>query len=458
METYSADPVRSFNVGGADSAAALSRCLAFLIPLIVGVYWPIYAANESVAILILRPAVFGVSILLALLWNKPPVSWAESRLAGTLAAVCLILLAPALTATIVSRALTDWVKFVVLCLISLLVCRALRHEPTARAFGVSLIVAGVLAGVLIVFTYVRLMGVVMPTYESARGFKGIAQQANVPLNAVPFAAIFAYMSGMCLIRPGRALWLLGAVLLIVSTVLTGSRAPMAIMLASAFALLILNGMLSSRLPVRVLAWFSVIGVVTLVAFKLHGVTFKQMSDVTEGRWDLWSVAWRKFLERPVLGYGFESWRDDMVSRLPGDYAMTSQIAISIAGGFHNEYLTMLAEQGLIGFIAIISFFALLLRCSWKLAFRTSATWRNGQWALFGCLFLMLRAGVEAPGLFGYFQEPADYLAFLFVAIVLSRFSVEEDCLRATRRAALAHLPAVTPRAEPRRFEPTCAGV
>src|SRR5258708_1080335 len=120
----------------ADSAARLSRALAFLIPLVVGAYWPIYAANESLAIAMLRPAAVGASILLGLLWNKPPLSQAESRLACASAFMCMVLLAPALSATIASRALTDLLKLAVLCLIAWLVCRALRHQPTARAFGV----------------------------------------------------------------------------------------------------------------------------------------------------------------------------------------------------------------------------------------------------------------------------------------------------------------------------------
>jgi len=159
-----------------------------------------------------------------------------------------------------------------------------------------------------------------------------------------------------------------------------------------------------------------------------------MSAATEGRWDLWSVAWQKFLERPMLGYGFESWRDDLASRLPGVYEFTSQFESSdFAGGYHNEYLTLLAEQGLIGFFPVMAFFLFLLWCSAKLAFGNWVTWAHGQWALLGCLFLIVRAAFEMPGLFGYGQEPADYLAFLFVGIVCSRFSVEEDYLRSAQR-------------------------
>ena len=33
---------------------------------------------------------------------------------------------------------------------------------------------------------------------------------------------------------------------------------------------------------------------------------------SEGRSHLWSVGIQKFTERPLFGYGYESWRDDLV--------------------------------------------------------------------------------------------------------------------------------------------------
>jgi hypothetical protein len=43
--------------------------------------------------------------------------------------------------------------------------------------------------------------------------------------------------------------------------------------------------------------------------------------------------------------------------------------------------------------------------------------------------------VEVPGLFGYANDPADYLAYCFVAVVVSRMSLHED----GRRLALSRL-------------------
>jgi O-antigen ligase len=144
---------------------------------------------------------------------------------------------------------------------------------------------------------------------------------------------------------------------------------------------------------------------------------------------LWSVGLQKFVERPLFGYGLESWRDDLVSRLPGEYGLTYELAKGFGGGYHNEYISVLAEEGLIGAFGAALIVWLLLRSSWLLAFRRWAALPENEWPLFATIFLLLRANFELPGLFGDGRDPADYLAYLLLAVVLSRFSVEEDYAR-----------------------------
>jgi len=427
-------PPRAPQNPSAWSASLLSQGIGFLIPLIIGVYWPTFSVNQGLAASILRPGVLGFSLLLAIMWSGVRITWAETHLLRILAAVCVVVLIPTLTATIVSRALSDWTKLVALSLIALLLCRGLRHPPTARAFGLSLIVAALLSVGLILYVYERELGMTMPTYTAVRVLKGLAQRGGAPLNAIAFTAVFAYTCGMCLLPGGRLLWALGFGVFVVSFALTGSRAPLGIAAGSVVVLLIFNAAISRHLIFRVLAWLGVALLAVALVVGFRSLTTKQLSDFTEGRWDLWSVAWQKFTERPITGYGYESWQDDLSSRVPGDYQMTGLLS-NFAGGYHNEYLTLLSEQGIVGFLAGTSFCFFLLRRSSQLAFRKSTSWHNGQWAFFGCLFLLFRAAVESPGLFGYGQDPADFLAFVFVGIVLSRFSVEEEHLRRLREVA-----------------------
>ncbi len=424
---------RDPHAGPAWRASILSQGLGLTIPLILGLYWPLFAANASLASNILRPGMLGLSAMLAIMWSGAKLTWAETHLLKILALVCVVILIPTLLATDVSRALQDWTKLVVLSLIALLLCRGLRHPPTARALGFSLIAAALIAAGLTLYVYVGQMGFTLPTYTAVRIFKGVAQRSGVSLNSVAFTAVFSYICGMSLLPAKRLLALLGVGILGVTSAFTGSRAPLAVMAAAAAILLVFNGAGSKRLMFRVLAWLSIALTATTLVLGSQELTFKQMSDFTEGRWDLWYVASQKFAERPLTGFGYESWRDDITSRLPGDHQRITGGLVYFEGGYHNEYLTLLAEQGILGFAAVGSFFLFLLNRSFRLAFRAPVTWHNRQWALFGCLFLLLRATVEIPGLFGYGQEPADFLAFLFVAIVFSRFSVEEDHLRGLRQ-------------------------
>jgi O-antigen ligase len=124
----------------------------------------------------------------------------------------------------------------------------------------------------------------------------------------------------------------------------------------------------------------------------------------------------------------------------GEYFHTSKSIIS-DGAYHNQYITLLAEEGLVGFVPAMAIVWMLLRCCRWLAWRTSIPAINRYMILLGCLFLLLRATVEVPGLFGFANDPADYLAYCFVAVVVSRMSLHEDGrLTLSRLASEARFP------------------
>lgn len=406
--------------------ATFSQLLAVVIPACLALYWPVYDTRPSLASAVFRPAILLVCLAFALLWYAEPVTRAEKQLTVMLALLCFVLLLPSLTAIDPGRSLQGWVKQVLICVVCVVSCRALRHPPTAKIFGISLLVAGAVMGALIVRTYIDTMGPVIPTFDAARTFKGTVQLLDIPLNNIAFDCIFAYVCGLCLVRNRKALWPLGLLLLLISTLLTGSRAPVMTLGLCGLALLTLNALRSRRLLVWVGGALLAIAMIVGPAIVVSTTNADELSNFTEGRWEMWSVAFQKFTQRPVLGYGFSSSEDD-----PN----------FIAGGYHNEYLTAMAEQGAVGTVVVLGLFVFLLRRGWRLAFCHSATWRNGQWALLGSLLLLVRAGVEVDGLLGYAQAPGDFLAYVFLAIVASRFSVEEDRLRGDRKPETAGAPA-----------------
>jgi O-antigen ligase len=399
------------------SSTVLSQLLAFIIPACVAVYWIVWAADRDIAIQFFRPAILFTSISLFVLVGWAPVTHAEGKLIAVSAALCAVLLIPSLIATNPAQAMQEWFKLLIIFAVTVMLCRALRYPATAKTFGASLVLASIVIGAFIVTTYLKNVGLELPTYTITRAFKGT--QRDISLNAAAFECVFTYISGMCLLRSTRVLWSLGLVVVVISCALTGSRTPLAVLILSVLVLIILNALRSPRLLFRVGGMLMATSIAIGVAVAIAVTSSKEISAITEGRWELWSVALQKFVQQPVWGNGYQSAQDD---------------SVFLAGGYHNEYLTALAEQGAVGFLAVMTVFWFLFRCCLKLAFRPSYTWHNGQWALFGCLLLLLRATVELPGLFGTAQGPADFLAYIFVAIVVSRESREEDyILSETRR-------------------------
>lgn len=79
-----------------------------------------------------------------------------------------------------------------------------------------------------------------------------------------------------------------------------------------------------------------------------------VEDISSGRFHFWSVAWQIFLANPILGTGLDS------------FAMAFTRFDTESGIFrieqaHNEYLQMLADAGIIGFLIVMSFIVLLVR-------------------------------------------------------------------------------------------------
>ncbi len=443
---------------GYSRSLLLSQAIMLLAPAMLGVFWPLYAVNRDLAIPLLRPVMLTSSLLLALLWSGKPATRAEWQLGAVMAVLVIAMLVPSLLATDPDRALKEWLKLGLMAAYCVSFARALRHRAAARLYGIGLVVAACIIGALLLGTYVGNMGLTLPTYEAVRHhYKAVAINSGVMVNPAAFSCMFCFLCALCILRPSKLLWMIGIGLLIICSVFTGTRMPPLATAASLLLIALIAGMRSRKLPMRVVAWMIVFCACTSLAAVVYSssreTTFRTMSKASEGRWDVWSVALDKFAERPLFGYGYVSWRDDLVSRLPGEYKMTHEIAAMVAGGYHNEFMTALAEQGIFGAAAVIALFAYVVRCAWLLAFRRWETWRNGQWALFAAIFLVLRANVEVPGLFGYAQEPADFLAYSFVAILVASLSAEEDHLRALRRQELH-----TRRSSPAVIPPTPAFV
>jgi O-antigen ligase len=381
---------------------------------------------------ILRCAIVGLSTLMLVVWLRAPLTRAETTFAALFGLLALLLIVPCLTASDSARAFKDLVKLVLLFAVGMAMARALRHGRTARAFGYGMLVGSAVTALLILSAYIRHMGLTLPTYQGLRILKELlVKSEKFPLNPISFTAFFMYLIGLCLVPPRALTWCLGFFVFGVASFLTGSRAPLGILLVSALVAAGLHQLRARSFVLRASGCVTLFLLTGAILASVFTIDSRKMVIISEGRTVAWSVAWSKFLDKPLSGYGYESWRDDLASRLAGgEYFHTSGSLIA-EGGYHNQYITLLAEEGLVGFVPAMAIVFMLLRCCRWLAKRTSIPAISRYMILLGCLFMLLRASVEVPGLFGYADDPADYLAYCFVAVVVSRMSLHEDRRRLT---------------------------
>ncbi|MFL6415991.1 MAG: O-antigen ligase family protein [Bryobacteraceae bacterium] len=413
----------------------LSRALGFTIPLLLALHWPVIACHVNAVLMLtaLRVALLGASLVLLLIWTGTGTSHSELKWAFVFSGFLVVYLASALCGTHIGRGLQDWIRVATAMFVGFGSARALRHPPTAKAFGVSLIVASLISCGVVLFTYWHYMGFRAPGYESLRIFKESALRGSgVALNPLAGAAFLFCLMGMCMLPSSRILNSIAVFVLIVVGGLTGSRAPIALLVVCGGTLLFIKSTRSRDLTHRVSAWGALLLAVVVVVVTLSLATPYKISASTEGRYDVWTVGWAKFVERPLIGHGPESWRDDLFSRLPGYYKETGALQRLKAGGYHSEYVTLLAEGGLLCFLCGLAVLALLVRESLRVAFHSETRRYRGELIVFTSLFLCVRALIEIPGLFGYGQDVTDYLAYLFVAIVASRTSLLERDTATTR--------------------------
>lgn len=106
------------------------------------------------------------------------------------------------------------------------------------------------------------------------------------------------------------------------------------------------------------------------------------------RYDLWSVAWRMFLDHPLLGVGPGHYRSLFPSYHPG--LLDGQYW----GSAHNLFLHYLAERGLLGFAALLAVFGALLWRAWRRICLDPGPWNLWAWGTM-VAFLVMNLTEEA---------------------------------------------------------------
>lgn len=141
---------------------------------------------------------------------------------------------------------------------------------------------------------------------------------------------------------------------------------------------------------------------------LRGIGFTVAADdISSGRLHFWSVALQIFAANPVFGAGLDAFGVAFT-------AYDTRSGMFRVEHAHNEYLQMLADGGIVGFVCITSFIVVLVRNSLTaisnskdnltLAIRTGA--------LAGCIGVMVHSLFDFP-----LRTHANIYIFLFLAVI-----------------------------------------
>jgi O-antigen ligase len=122
-----------------------------------------------------------------------------------------------------------------------------------------------------------------------------------------------------------------------------------------------------------------------------------------GRTDVWSLALDRAANRPLLGYGYRAyWIDGNKDRLQPYEGWSDHINHG-----HNTYLDLFVELGLLGLIAfVLVFFVLMFRIMRRI--RKTVDYLN-LWAVSSISFIIVRGSAESTVL-----QHADISWVLFV--------------------------------------------
>lgn len=280
---------------------------------------------------------------------------------------------------------------------------------------------------LIALLYVQQYGVSLQL-SSLNSFKYIvAERYGLALNPLSFATIVCALLSFPLWGESRWVAAGGLSAILASLILSGSRTSLMSFLLTVVLFLGIVFIRRFALPWRVASLTILMGAAVFAFSRLSldrwNIDPTAASEVTTGRLDLWVAAWQKFLDRPWFGWGANTWSEDLVVYLPG-YAHYWEGLLSLeAGAFHNMYLTVLAEKGILVFITAMLLLLALTRMSWSVYDHRRTLpvleGRAARIAPFVVLLLLIRGLGEQPGLFGYAIGAVDFLSYIVAVNILA---------------------------------------
>lgn len=131
------------------------------------------------------------------------------------------------------------------------------------------------------------------------------------------------------------------------------------------------------------------------------------TDISSGRTHFWSVALKVFFDYPIFGVGLNAFG----TAFPQYDTWNGNLRIEQA---HNDYLQMLTEAGIIGFICIAAFIFLLFKKGLQTISQSTDNFRRNIaiGALAGCFGILIHSFFDFP-----LRTPSNAFFFLTLAVL-----------------------------------------
>lgn len=310
----------------------------------------------------------------------------------------------------------------------------LFRDPEARLIGLkALTILLVMVAGVTGWIYVSLIPSYGFSYDALRLIKGVTMtDYDVGLNTISYLAVIALIGvrmAYPLSRTGTySLFAFGLFCVFV----LGSRATILALLLAWFVVWLLRTMWRTSpmlgllgIPVVVascVAGWMIVADYAVEIRELFGA--EVLREISVGRTDMWQAGLAMFAERPLFGWGPESWKLMLLEFLPGsDDRIFKVISGLESGSFHNGFIAVSAERGSLGLASAVLMQVYLFWCAARVYMRRALFDEREQQAVqyvpLLVLFMFARGLAESSGLFGNANSEVDYLSYFMASYVVA---------------------------------------
>ena len=139
----------------------------------------------------------------------------------------------------------------------------------------------------------------------------------------------------------------------------------------------------------------------------RGAGLTTMEDVSTGRFHFWGIAVQVIKDNPVIGTGLDTFGTIFTKHDTWNGSLRVEQA-------HNDYLQILADAGILGFLCLVAFIFLLFKQSFAIINQTSDKFRRGAaiGALAGCFGILFHSFFDFP-----LRTPSNPFIFLTLVVL-----------------------------------------